>query len=43
MVPVESTEVISVIPLNPEDKFWTYFNGILNNMSAEQKAAFMDK
>lgn len=43
LVPSESTEIISYIPLNPEEKFWEYFNGILINMSADQKAAFMDK
>ena len=42
-VPSESTEIISYIPLSPEEKFWDYFNGILVNMSADQKATFMDK
>lgn len=43
LVPFESTEIISFIPLSPEDKFWEYFNGILINMTADQKAAFIDK
>ena len=43
LVPSESTEIISYIPLTPEEKFWEYFNGILINMTADNKAAFMDK
>jgi hypothetical protein len=41
MVPVDATEVISVIPTTPADEFWRYFNEKLSHMSAAEKLSFM--
>ena len=43
MVPVSNCEVVSVVPSKPPEKFWEYFNKTIGNMTADQKAAFMDK
>lgn len=43
MIPVATCEVVSVVPSNPPEKFWEYFNKSIGNMSADQKAAFMNK
>lgn len=42
-IPVANCDVVSVIPSTPPEKFWEYFNKTIANMSAAQKAAFMDK
>ena len=41
MVPVDATEVISVLPTTPSDDFWNYFNEKLSTMSASDKISFM--
>jgi hypothetical protein len=41
-VPVDSAEIINIIPCSPQEKFWDYFNEILVKMTAEQKALFLD-
>jgi hypothetical protein len=40
-IPVNNTEVISVVSTRPLETFWEYFNNILSKMSASQKASFM--
>lgn len=42
-IPVDSTEVIRVLPSNPASEFWDYFSTSLAKMTAAQKAAFMDQ
>jgi len=41
MVPVDAAEVIAVLPTNPPDQFWNYFNEKLSTMSAMEKVSFM--
>lgn len=41
MVPVDATDVVSVLPTNPPDQFWQYFNEQLSQMSAFEKLSFM--
>ena len=46
MIPVENTDVITILPIQtPEDiaKWWTYFNTFLQNMSPQDKMAFMNR
>lgn len=43
MIPVANCEVVSVVSTRPPEKFWEYFNKTIANMTAAQKAAFMDK
>jgi len=42
-IPVNTCEVITTVPTKPVEEFWKYFNDILSKMSANQKAAFMEK
>lgn len=42
-IPVDSCEIVNLIPAEPEVEFWEYFNKVLSKMTASQKAAFMDK
>lgn len=42
-IPVEACEVVSTVPSRPPEKFWDYFNKVLGKMTAQQKAAFMNK
>jgi hypothetical protein len=41
-IPANTTEIIRVIPSDPAEDFWTYFNDVLSKMSGDQKAAFMN-
>ena len=41
LVPVESVDVISVIPTTPPEEWWNYFNNVLSKMSESQKVQFM--
>jgi hypothetical protein len=41
LVPVESVDVVSVIPTTPPDQFWNYFNKVLAKMPENQKVQFM--
>lgn len=43
MIPVESCDVITVIPTRPPEKFWNYFNLYLQAMSPQDKIEFMQK
>jgi hypothetical protein len=42
MIPVEWSNVITVIPCLPTDRFWNYFNIYLQGMSAKEKVHFMN-
>ena len=42
MVPAESCDVVTVIPTEPEEKFWNYFNLYLQAMSPSDKVGFMN-
>lgn len=42
-VPADSAQVIQILPSNPPELFWTYFNEVLLPMTADQKATFMEK
>lgn len=39
LIPCESVSVIEIIP---EDKFWTFYNETLKNMSKRDKVTFMN-
>lgn len=41
MVPVDAVEVVSVVPTNPPDQFWMYFNERLSKMNSFEKVSFM--
>jgi hypothetical protein len=43
MIPVESCDVVTVIPTIPEEKFWNYFNLYLQAMSPSDKIQFMNE
>lgn len=42
MVNIESCRIISTIPTSPADIFWEYFYNNIQQMSAGQKAAFIN-
>lgn len=42
MIPVESCDVITIIPTKPPEKFWEYFNIYLQAMSPSDKVQFMN-
>lgn len=42
-IPADSSQIVNVIPAEPDVEFWEYFDKVLSKMSATQKAAFMDK
>lgn len=42
MIPVESCDVITIIPTRPPEKFWDYFNLYLQAMSPSDKIQFMN-
>ena len=42
MIPVESCDVITIIPTRPPEKFWNYFNLYLQAMGPNDKIQFMD-
>lgn len=42
-IPLDTTEVIRVLPSNPPSDFWEYFYTVLVKMTASQKAVFMDQ
>jgi hypothetical protein len=42
MIPVESCDVVTIIPTRPPDKFWGYFNLYLQAMSPQDKISFMN-
>lgn len=41
MVPVDATDVVSVLPTTPPEQFWEYFNMQLSKMNAFEKLSFM--
>jgi hypothetical protein len=41
MIPVDAVDVISIIPTNPPDNFWNYFNEKLARMTTAEKLSFM--
>lgn len=43
MIPVESCDVITIIPTKPPEHFWNYFNLYLQSMSPMAKIEFMQK
>lgn len=43
MIPVESCEIVTVIPTKPPDEFWKYFNVYLQAMSPNDKVEFMNR
>jgi hypothetical protein len=43
MIPVESCDVVTILPARPSEKFWEYFNVYLHAMSPQQKIEFMNK
>jgi hypothetical protein len=42
-IPVNSTEIIRILPSSPVTEFWKYFNEVLSKMTSAQKAAFMEQ
>lgn len=42
-IPVESCDIITVIPTAPPEMFWNYFNQYLQSLSPQQKVEFMQK
>lgn len=42
MIPVESCDVVTIIPTKPVEKFWGYFNLYLQAMSPSDKVQFMN-
>ena len=42
MVPVESCDIVTIIPTHPPEKFWNYFNLYLQAMTPTDKIQFMD-
>jgi len=42
MVPVESCNVVTIMPSKPPEKFWEFFSAYLQGMSPTEKAYFMD-
>lgn len=42
MIPVESCDVVTIMPTKPEEQFWNYFNIYLQSMSPTEKVAFMN-
>lgn len=42
MIPVETCDVITIIPTKPPEKFWNYFNLYLQAMSPQDKVEFMN-
>ena len=42
MIPVESCNVVTIMPTKPPEKFWNFFNLYLQSMSPTEKAYFMD-
>lgn len=46
MVPAESVDVVTVFPVNNQeniDKWWAYFNLFLQNLTPQEKIAFMNR
>lgn len=43
MIPVETCDVITVIPTRPPETFWNYFNIYLQQMIPSQKIEFMNR
>lgn len=43
MIPVESCNVITVMPSQPVEKFWAYFNLYLKALTPTDKAEFMNR
>jgi len=43
MISVETSKVITVIPVNPPEIFWNYFNIYLQSMSPSEKIDFMSR
>ncbi|MDD4109956.1 MAG: hypothetical protein PHS54_00220 [Clostridia bacterium] len=42
MIPVESCDIVTIIPTTPPDLFWNYFNIYLQAMSPSDKIQFMN-
>lgn len=42
MIPVESCDIVTIIPTSPPEKFWDYFNLYLQAMSPSDKVQFMN-
>lgn len=42
MINCDNVDVISVIPTDPPDQFWSYFSESLVNLSSAQKVGFMN-
>jgi len=42
MVPAESCDIVTIIPTEPEEQFWNYFNLYLQAMSPSEKVQFMN-
>jgi hypothetical protein len=42
MIPVESCNIVTIIPTKPPEKFWNMFNIYLQSMSPEAKQYFMN-
>lgn len=42
MIPAESCDVIRIMPTQPEEEFWNYFNLYLQAMSPSEKVQFMN-
>lgn len=41
-IPTDSVNIVQILPSDPVEKFWEYFDNVLSKMSASQKAVFMD-
>ena len=42
-VSTESVEVVSVVDIVPQKKFWEFFDGVLKHFTPAQKKSFMEK
>jgi hypothetical protein len=42
MIPAESIDIVTIIPTEPEEEFWNYFNIYLQSMSPSEKVSFMN-
>jgi len=42
MIPAESCDIVTIMPTEPEEKFWNYFNIYLQSMSPTEKVSFMN-
>lgn len=43
MIPVESCDVVTIMPTKPPDTFWNYFNIYLQSLSPTAKIEFMQR